>query len=1169
MDDNSTTSVESGSSGDDDRAPVQRNTAADGGTVYAVQNGNQAIYHVLPDTSSSNPWLTAQEAFDDPHAAAYFSHRWDLVGRTELVEELVSLTADTDGATGHLGILLGAAGAGKSRVLHALAADFALRTGGVVRVLPAYEAVGHQVPARLPDDASLLVIIEDAHQRPDDLSDVIRDLCRQRPRARIIISTRPSGMAAIRTAFRQLRMDDTLVPTWELDELSSRQATSLAAQALSDETQHLARWLAMAVGDSPFLLVFSAVQIARGQLNPERLQRDGELRRQVTEAFITEALGSSVTHDEDRSLLHLVAALQPVRLDSPHFPSAMAQLLGLSTALVRTRLARLVDVGLLARRGASYRILPDLLGDVLLAEAAFDPRSGRSNGFLEDVLANTDGEPLINLLVNTGRVDWQWKDLRPNDPSPVEPLWRILKQEYAAGSTEVRRQLLTVVRKVAPFQPRRALDLLRATVEAGRLTLVGLLDAVPPVLAAIAHDPNHLGEALDLLWEVGQQDGRPIHSAPYSALRLLSDLASYTPDKPLFYQEAVVDAVGRWVQAGPVDASSRMPFALLDQIFETVAEHHETEGWTVVISRLPLAADRVASVRARAYQVLLDAYSSSDPVRAGVAARSLGEAFRDQRGSFEDLVVEALEELAARTQVVGPDPLVSLAVHRSVLWHMVYGAASTSEAARRVSDSLPDSLPHRIAVLMHSDCHEWQLVDDDYDFVASERAWQARIAEAAEEATSLWDDGTVGNVLCDLLEKGIQVFAEYPSGCSHLIGRFAAGRPGISMAVVRGALERGDNTVDIVVAPALKALWDSSPFIAEQLLTELEGTDRPAVLRSVLQASAARVAAGDSLSASESTAVGRLAGHDDASVRVAVLRLAVRMVRNPSMKSDGIALLCSIQFSALHSGAKEFAWAFVGPDAISWSDMTPDQRAGCVIELIRVQTLDDHRIQSAIAALSEAYENEALDIPIQRLESWESDPVSSYIPLPFSWKASLPFRNSSRRTSLLERLIHWFEQEREHPWRREIFGVKLFNIVAGETYNREVLDVILKAFRSGDSKQIWAIAPLLSGVHRGLLWDEPDFVADVLQTAARQSNELYRRVGDYLMSAGMSGLKSTSPGEPFPQDVEVREQASRIRRRLTTGSPEDRFYSALQERANVEIEGALREDQNFDNRREW
>ncbi|MFD4538033.1 hypothetical protein ACFWNL_36515 [Kitasatospora sp. NPDC058397] len=1169
MDDNSAASVDPGSSGDDERPLVQQNTADNGSTVYAVLNGNQSIYHVLPDVTSPDPWLTAQEAFEDPHAAAYFSHRWNLVGRTELVKELVSFSTTTDEANGRVGVLLGAAGAGKSRVLHALAADFVLRTGGVVRVLPAYPAVNHQVSARLPDDSSLLVVIEDAHQRPDDLPDVIRDLCRQRPRAKIIISTRPSGTAALRTAFRQLRMDDSLIPTWELGELSTREATSLAAQALSSETRHLARWLAKAVGDSPFLLLFSAVQIGRGRLDPEQVERDGELRRQVTEAFITEAMGSSATHDEDRSLLHLVAALQPVRIDVPRFLSTMAHLLGVSTAIVRTRLARLVDIGLLARRGTSHRILPDLLGDVLLAEAALDPRSGQSIGFLEDILDNTDGEPLTNLLVNTGRVDWQWRDLRPNGPSPVEPLWLILTQEYAAGSADARRQLLTVVRKVAPFQPRRVLDLLRTTVEADRSGLARLLDDIPPVLAAAAQDPEHLGESLDLLWKVGQHDVRPIHSAPHSALRLLSDLASYTPDKPLFYQEAVVDAVGRWAQAGTAHASSRMPFALLDRIFETVAERHETEGWTLVISRLPLAADRVASVRARAYQVLLDAYGSSDPVRAGIAARSLAEAFRDQRGPFEALVVPALEELAVRTREIGPGPLVSLAVHRSVLWHLLYGAASASAAARRVSDSLPDSLPHRIAVLMHSDCHEWQLVGDDYDFGASEHAWQLRITQAAEEAASLWDDRTVWSVLCDLLETGVRVFAECPPDCRPLIDGFAAGRPGLSTAIIRGALERGDTTVDLVVAPALKALWESDPLAAEQLLTELSDTSRAAVLRSVLQTSLTRLAAGNALHTSEGTAARRLAAHHDVSVRVAVLSLAVRMVRNLSTRSEGIALLCSVPFSALPSGAREFAWAFIGPDALSWSDLTPDQRAGCVIELTGAPTLDDYRVQSAIAALSEAYEDEALDMLIERVESWESDPAPACTPLPFSWGAPLPFKNSTRRTDLLERLVRWFEREREHPWRRELFGIKLFSIVAGGTYTREVLDVLLKVFRSGDAARMQAIAPLLGGAHRDLLWEKPDFVADILQTAAQHSNELYHRVGGHLMNAVMSGVKSTSPGEPFPQDVEVREQAARIRAGLTAGSPEDRFYSALEDRAGAEIERALREDLDLDNRREW
>ncbi|MFI8157701.1 hypothetical protein ACIF6I_00615 [Streptomyces microflavus] len=1137
--------------------------------VNAVQCGSQSVEnHFYPEPLPSDPWLTPEQAFNDPQAAAYFSHRWGWVGRSELLEQVASFLTEGDGTEGRIGVLVGAAGGGKSRMLRALATEFTVRAEGVVRVLPAVAAVGHRPAERLPTDTGLLVMIEDVHQRPDDLTGVVGEIRRERPDAAILLSTRPSGRAALRRTLRQLRLDDAQVPSWELGELSTRDAAALAGEALGEEKRHLARRLAAAVGDSPFLLVFSAVEIARGRLDPRWLESDAGLHQQVTEAFIATALADPVTRDDDRALLYAVAAMQPVRTDVPHFLEAMEALLGTTDTVLRAQLARLVNSGVLTRRGNSHRILPDLLGDVLLAEAAIDPGSGAPTTFLERVLAHADGEALTNLLVNTGRVDWQWSRLRPRGRSPVEPLWRLLESAYADGNSDTRSSLLKIVRRIAAFQPRRALDLVRPVVDAGSADMRHVLDDIPPVLAAAAQDPDHLGEALDLLWRLGQLDPRPLHSTPLSALRLLSDLASYSRDKPLLYQEAVIDAVARWARQGAVRPDGRMPFALLDRIFETVAEHHEMDGWTLTISRLPLSADRVATVRARAYEVLLDAYGSPDPVQACAAAMSFAEAFRDQRGPFEGFLVPALQALAARTREVRPGPLVSLAVRRSVHWHVDYGHGQATETAQAVLDALPDSLPHRLAVLMYSDAHEWAVADEEYDFAEAERDWECRLDEAAEEA-SAWSDDMAWEILRDVLETGMHALAENPAGCPQLVARMVSERPTRALAVVRGAAEREDSTVDFVLAPALKALWASDPRSAEQVVTDLLVTDRVASLRSLVRATESRIATGEVLHPQELTTAGRLSAHPDATVRTAVLRLAAAMIHHSEARTEAIALLCSVPFSDLGRGAADFCWAFIGPNALVWTELSPDQRTVCVTELGKTPTLEDHRVQKAVAALSEAYEDDALDMVIGRLEAWEHGAGPQFMPMPFAWSTPQPFRNSRNRGDLLRKVVQWFEQQREDPWRRELYGTELFTTIAGDANDSEVRESLLEPFRSGDPARMSAVAPLLSGGSGELLWEETGFVTEVLRAAAQQSEELYRKVGGHLMSSVTCGSKTTAPGKPFPKDIETRERATQVRAALPAGSPEDRLYAALQDHASVEISRALGEDPGFDARRNW
>jgi len=129
--------------------------------------------------------------------------------------------------------------------------------------------------------------------------------------------------------------------------------------------------------------------------------------------------------------------------------------------------------------------------------------------------------------------------------------------------------------------------------------------------------------------------------------------------------------------------------------------------------------------------------------------------------------------------------------------------------------------------------------------------------------------------------------------------------------------------------------------------------------------------------------------------------------------------------------------------------------------------------------------------------------------------------------------------------------------------------VLLESFRSNDPARMTAVAPLLSGAHGELLWEETEFVTEVLRAAAQHSEELYRRVGGYLMSSVTSGVKSSSPGEPYPKDLEIRERATRVRATLPAGSLEDRLYAALQDHASAEIGRVLREDLDFDVRRQW
>ncbi|KKD02298.1 hypothetical protein TN53_41300 [Streptomyces sp. WM6386] len=73
-------------------------------------------------------------------------------------------------------------------------------------------------------------------------------------------------------------------------------------------------------------------------------------------------------------------------------------------------------------------------------------------------------------------------------------------------------------------------------------------------------------------------------------------------------------------------------------------------------------------------------------------------------------------------------------------------------------------------------------------------------------------------------------------------------------------------------------------------------------------------------------------------------------------------------------------------------------------------------------------------------------------------------------------------------------------------------------------------------------------------------------VGASLHSAASAGDLVTSPGTPYPEDTEIRDNAVRIMATLEQGSVEDRFYRSLKESAERRIAWSVQEDTEPDHR---
>ena len=72
----------------------------------------------------------------------------------------------------------------------------------------------------------------------------------------------------------------------------------------------------------------------------------------------------------------------------------------------------------------AVRVIPDMFADVLVANAAYDDRSGGPTSFLDRAQRAASGTALQHLLVNASRIDWQVRDGSPGRADIVEGFGR-------------------------------------------------------------------------------------------------------------------------------------------------------------------------------------------------------------------------------------------------------------------------------------------------------------------------------------------------------------------------------------------------------------------------------------------------------------------------------------------------------------------------------------------------------------------------------------------------------------------------------------------------------------------------------------------------------------------------------------------------------------------------
>ncbi|MBF0192797.1 MAG: XRE family transcriptional regulator, partial [Magnetococcales bacterium] len=640
----------------------------------------------------SGPFQTPEaffKGFIEPDR--WFHHGWDLVGRTDDLDQLAANLLDDNLL---VTILQGAPGSGKTRLLREVVKRVSQQRP---EIAVHFVSPTEEVIARHLEELGIgekLLIVDDAHDR-DDLDQLLRYVSVPGNRGRLLLSLRPYGHARVLQQASLVAIDSPWVVTVALQAWTKEDAQRLATQVLqfSGGPLHVASGIAELTYLTPLVTVLLAAQVvAKEELPPAMIGNSQDFQRLILARYEKIITGQIVPDQQDKSklqaVLRMVALLQPITIDDQSFFDILLKVEKLEYEDIQSLLRLLIEGGVLFRRGLRYRLAPDLLADSIIQSNFFDP-NGSVTIKVEKVFDIAEGDYLTHLLVNLGRLDWR---LRHGETEGRTLLASISPK--LQWHNEYHNPHIEAVEAVAYYQPRLALDFAERLIGQKHANVPGVCNMVRNAV----YNLEFLEEGCVLLWRAGKDDARELHRCPHHGIRILQELAKFAPNKPVECVERVVQFAIELLDRPISLRGCYTPFTILEGALGTEMEEITSKSLVVTFTRYSLPFERAKTVRARVIDVIVNALQGDSSRKAFLAAQLLSTALRSPMHSNDVHVWDvAHAELLVRVHKALLD---NPAIHPAVLV-MAAMSVSCNSFYNRTSDCAP--LAQSIIALLDRD----------------------------------------------------------------------------------------------------------------------------------------------------------------------------------------------------------------------------------------------------------------------------------------------------------------------------------------------------------------------------------------------------------------------------------------------------------------------------------
>jgi transcriptional regulator with XRE-family HTH domain len=1115
----------------------------------------------LLGVNEAGPWETGDEFFAAfTNADGVFNHVWQLVGRTS---DYIALRRALGDQTVSAVLLIGTGGSGKSRILkQAVEAFEADNRNTVVRYLSRNAEITKRSLEYLGEKEKLL-IVDDAHDQTD-LQILFQYAADPSSKARLVLAFRPYGLDHIKAQASNFSLIGPALREVVLQRLTLEESEELATQVLKKHDGPLiaAKDIARFTRDCPLATVVGAQVVAREKRQFNLAQHEDTFRTLLFSRFqdiIAGQIGNKGEAETIKKVLRVLALLQPVYPEDQALLQVIEHVENIKSHDANRIMRLLTEAGVLFKRGLQFRLSPDVLADYIV-EAHCVGTLGASSGYAETVFAHANEKQVEHLLVNLSRLDWRRSHGDPSNSKLVDGIWSKLNPEHEYSDPHLK-----AVAAVAYYQPTKAIEFVERLIYEGRF-----LNQLPEILRHAAFNFAHVGRACEALWELGKRDGRPRERHPEHAIRVIAELCEIRPNKPLIYNEAIVDFGLKLLERPDSWQYAWTPLDVLTPMFQTEGHITESRNFSLTFKPHFVNVEVIKPLRSKVLHAVIDLLFNPD-VRIGVlAAEALADAFRYPMGMFNSTVppkarkewtglfVEGLEAIETALKTREVDDLVMLSVWKAVSWHVEHGNDEASKAARKLKALLPDSLDYRTLTVL-IDGHGIEL--RRMDRVNHAKKWAAHIAALVKELSAAYPDAKARRAFIDgLLARITRNYKRSSATPYPLYEALIRASTDFCRATLDDALTDPESETLRFVPSALMALWDHSPDEARGMIAKLLTTGREQLRASIAQSYSRILGTGFYNDADIAILRALLT---DASAWVA--RSA--MMTLTSLPEEKVSLVIELTRAANIGDSQMLAddllTVFTFHQLFKY--LTVEDVEAILEKLMAVPALDGHWVEEFLAQASQAFPKETMAFFMRRVEragesgNWKYRPINNG---PYG-HVPLRFRNSDVHAELLRTVAEWMRAGKTGPF---LFGYRareLFETCFGP-FDGETVKFLEEWIATSDEQDLRLIAGILGEANHAFVLTHHPFVERYLEKARQVGPEVLKQATGALFGSAISGVRSGTPGEPMPRDVRMKEESEKILQLLPRFSPAYELYDGLRKHAEEGIADSRRVKDSFE-----